>query len=85
MKKVTICISFSCKDGVARSAYELLGTLVGWSSAGMRSTLLAKAKFKVVLSLLETVQAITNDFYIEKVTLGERKQVNNLDAGGTKI
>jgi len=84
MKKVTICISFSCKDGLARNVYKIMATLVGWSSVGMQSSSSAKEMLKTVLSLLEGTALLTDDFHIDSVTLGERKWVKHPDAGATK-
>jgi len=84
MKEVTICFSFSVKDGLENSLYATLSTLVGWSMHGINGIERRKNVSKSVFSLLEGISNLVDAWHIYSVALRERNKANTPDDLETK-
>jgi len=79
MKEVTICFSFSVRDGVLEASLSALNTLPGSYIVGIRSIEKQKLESKIALSLLEKLSINSPGVYIASVALGGRKLAIPLD------
>jgi len=71
MKEVTICISFSVKDGLAKHASEYLDTMIGSFGAGIRNTKNRNLALDAVFSLLKLAISKSEGVHIHRPTLSE--------------
>jgi len=77
MKEVTICFSFSVKDGLQKPLYESLATLSGLSIDGTKNIKSRQFAFRSVFLLLERISDLVDDFSISSIALRERKSANS--------
>jgi len=85
MKEVTICFSFSVKDGRLKALLNALNTLPGSSIVGIKNTKKQKTELKNGLLLLTLLSDISPGVYIQCVALSGRKSANRLDDLNTEI
>ena len=86
MKEVTICFSFSVKDGLAKNALEALDILSGLCIDGIRNLLNRKTVLKHGFKLLEQINWLSDDLSIGLITPSERKDAippDDLEAKNT--
>jgi len=79
MKEVTICFSFSVKDGQTRKFMRVLGILSGMSGDGEQSIESRRFALRSTFLLIERVADLTDDFHIQSIALRERVPVNTPD------
>jgi len=79
MKEVTICFSFSVKDGLQKIVYESLITHHGWSIDGTKSIEKRKSALRNALRLLAQLSEGDRIIHIKSLTLRERKSAIPLD------
>jgi len=79
MKEVTICFSFSLKDGLTKSLLKDLTTLHGLSIDGAQTIKMHRLALNTALSLLQHLNTAGYDVSIRSVALRERKAANRLD------
>jgi len=79
MKEVTICFSFSLKDGVTRTYTEVLAILNGWFGVGALGIEKHKYALENASKLLAQVAKGDSVLQIESITLRERCEANKPD------
>jgi len=79
MKEVTICISFSVKDGLAKHVSRSLDTMTGSYGAGIRNTESLNPALDIVFSLLKLAAFRSSKVSIYRPTLSEGRTTNHQD------
>jgi len=85
MKEVTICFSYSIKDGQVNNSSKSSSTQNGSSIDGDKSIENQRIVLREEYKLLELIHDKYDDPFIKCTTLSERKTVNSLDDLNTEI
>jgi len=73
MKEVTICFSFSVKDGLTRNSLKDLNTLHGLSTDGVQTSRMRSNALNYALLLLKEISGEYAMVTIKSIALSERK------------